>query len=341
MSITPSQYTFEQIASDIGIFRYKNEEDISFHTRVAYSASRFWVHAFCLDDENDGEKGIGKQALNYRLKKWLSNLANINPSLKDYFQFDNSGISIIYNRMLNVNDILEWGFDGKVCARRETRGYLPTGQMALFGFYDPTSNPLKNKLIISGLMTIIHNSSASALPYNQWWTSYLDYLPWEPLNNYSKVVYIDPNCSRWNINYNDAHRVDPIWINGIAIAIVENAVRGNTYLLARHTRKGVTVSRITWLLAEEVFFWMRSKVTNPVVASYQKLDAKHSELYCPLGFLPASHNRYIDALSWPLENITSQQRRIVRNEALPTVKSLLGDCSVLLKEKINGQKLWY
>lgn len=45
------------IASDIGVRRFIGESEESFCRRVSYSASRFWLQAFCMDDGECGKKG--------------------------------------------------------------------------------------------------------------------------------------------------------------------------------------------------------------------------------------------------------------------------------------------
>ena len=42
------------MAADLGMSRYRNESDKSFGIRTVYSASRFWIEAFCLDDGRMG-----------------------------------------------------------------------------------------------------------------------------------------------------------------------------------------------------------------------------------------------------------------------------------------------
>lgn len=68
---------FEEMAKDLGVERYAGETDLSFCIRSAYSASRFWTAAFCMDDGQDGARGVTPQALGRRLGRWISSLNRI------------------------------------------------------------------------------------------------------------------------------------------------------------------------------------------------------------------------------------------------------------------------
>ena len=59
------------MAESLGIKRIKGEGERPFVIRCLYSACRFWVEAFCLDDGYGGNEGIRRQLIARRLRACL------------------------------------------------------------------------------------------------------------------------------------------------------------------------------------------------------------------------------------------------------------------------------
>ena len=96
---------FNLIASDVGVVRYKKEDDASFCLRTAYSSARFMVGVACMDDGMDASQGISKQGINRRFKKWVSQLDSLCPGLYAWFDADGKGIQAVYNRLIDAGEI--------------------------------------------------------------------------------------------------------------------------------------------------------------------------------------------------------------------------------------------
>ena len=131
------------MAADLGMSRYRNESDKSFGIRTVYSASRFWIEAFCLDDGRMGADGCQPGIISRKLNLWLDRISSIYPfigqwinSQRHYTPFS----KLLYNRLIMVGDIISENNGGTYrCSSRHTI-QIDNGLKALLGVYDTTGN---------------------------------------------------------------------------------------------------------------------------------------------------------------------------------------------------------
>ena len=153
------------MAADLGMSRYRNESDKSFGIRTVYSASRFWIEAFCLDDGRMGADGCQPGIISRKLNLWLDRISSIYPfigqwinSQRHYTPFS----KLLYNRLIMVGDIISENNGGTYrCSSRHTI-QIDNGLKALLGVYDTTGND--TSLPISGMMLatkLNHRSSVT------------------------------------------------------------------------------------------------------------------------------------------------------------------------------------
>ena len=89
------------MAGDIDIPRIPDESDTQFSHRVSYSALRFWIQAFCLDDGYGGSYGVSSSAIVRKSILWLRNLSDLYPSLIDWY-YGNASIKDHLRQLLRV-----------------------------------------------------------------------------------------------------------------------------------------------------------------------------------------------------------------------------------------------
>ena len=258
-----SMEVFNIMASDIGVFRYFGEEEESFCHRTAYSAARFWISAFCLDDGADGEKGLSKQAINRRLKNWIEDLDRLHPGLAKWFAIENGGLPSVYNRLIDILDIEANGFNDTYVTTSATERAVSEDCSLITGFYDPTATLMPvcghrvRDCAISGLTTIISTHNAQTERHKPWWMSDLEYMRWERAANFGEVKYANAHSSRWNVNHSDVWLETPDWSTEVALAKIEGTGVAPMLCAAKNTKRGVEVSQITWNMAQELFFHLR------------------------------------------------------------------------------------
>lgn len=325
------------IASDIGLNRYDGEQENSFCLRVAYSAARFWLSAFCMDDGANGKEGISKQAMNRRLKGWVLELDAIHPGAREWFDADGNGISTVYGRLIDTGDIVLNGFKETYLAKYPSIVPISSDFSCITGFFDTTTNNgpcgyAPKLTVASGLLTLVHAQNGAVGRPEPWWDTDFDYMSWKRSSGYSDVRFADISTSRWNINRSDVWVEAPEWVDGLALARVDGNGVAPIVFVARQVRGGARLSRITWNQAQELFFFLRQKSGNGAVARYGMLDELHAQAKLPVGFVPGHINRFLDAVGWPVEDVRDKFNRIFRVEALPLVRELLAASSIGFEE---------
>lgn len=332
------------IASDIGVRRFVGESKESYCHRISYSASRFWLQAFCLDDGECGKRGLSKQAMNRRLKKWVMSLDRICPGIDAWFDSGGNGIRTVYNRLIDIGGLTLNGFEGSYVATPPVVINLSDGLSCISGYFDPTAKHAKvcgynaDSLVLSGLLSLARSDNKPVMRPASWWIEDLKYLDWENASDFDDVRFADARTARWNINRSDVWIEEPLWVSDIALARVDCNGGDSIIFVATKAKGRVRLSKITWIQAQELLFYLRREYGNGAISRYVMLDESHARAILPVGFIPGHLNRVLDAIGWPVENAEDRFNRIVRAEALPLVEELLAASYIGFERASNDRR---
>lgn len=334
---------FNVIASDVGVKRIAGEDEESFCRRTAYSAARFWLQAFCMDDGAAGKRGLAKQAMNRRLEGWISALDRIHPGIEKWFDADGKGIPAVYNRLIDIGDLAPNGFSGLYVATPPSRIALSEGFSCITGYFDPTDNSGlsandANPPLLSGLASLVRFENGPIFRPESWWIRDSEYLSWEKATDFDEIEFADVHTSRWNINRSEVWRDEPLWIHDLALARARGTSIDSIIFMATRKRSRIRLSRISWIQAQELFFYLRSESGNGVVARYSILDDLHAQAFLPIGFAPGHINRILDAIGWPVDNAVDRFSRIIRVETLPLAEELLSASYIGFERVLDGKQ---
>lgn len=309
------------IARDIGVERWKGESGASFSIRTAYSASRFMIESFCIDDAANGSAGISKQALNAKLKKWLRSIEPAVPEAKDWFLIDEGGMSLAYKRLIDLGDLLSVGFTDRFAARGETNLQPNASTKLKVGFYDMTKPSPFN---VSGLTSLASEAGAGSLERAPWWEEDLGYLNWSSSSCYGPLEYANAKTSRWGLRKSDSWTADPFFSNGLSLARkTPTPNQPISYYVVQKTRSSFKAAEVDYSKAQELFFYIKKSFGNPVRSYVWPLDEKHLGVFAPLGLLAPSERRFTSAIYWPEESIIDGARGSMRTEGLQLLKDTL------------------
>ena len=333
---------FNVIASDIGIRRFEGEDEDSFCRRTTYSAARFWLSAFCMDDGANGEAGLTKPAMNRKLKRWIASLDTIRPGIGKWFNADGEGIRAIYNRLIDVGDLALNGFEDSYVAIPPVVKELSGTLSCISGYFDPTATCINvcgrdvGSLVLSGMLSLVRSENGPVKRQASWWIEDLKYAGWESVSAFSEVKFADVRTSYWNINRTDVWGEEPLWVNDFALARVDHNGADSMIFVAARTRGITRLHRVTWIQAQEFFFYLRRESGNQAISRYVMLDELHMRAALPIGFLPGHLNCILDAIGWPVEDAEDRFNRIIRVEALPLVEELLSTGYIGFERASNG-----
>lgn len=73
------------MARDLGVRRMEVETDDGFACRTVYSALRFWIQAYCIDDGYGGAVGLAPETVDRKAVRWLRSMAELYPCLEGWF----------------------------------------------------------------------------------------------------------------------------------------------------------------------------------------------------------------------------------------------------------------
>lgn len=330
---------FMRMARDVGVKRHSGETDDSFFTRVAYTGSRYWVSAFCMDDGAGGTDGLTRQALNRRLKTWIGRLSEVRPSLGDWFEANQGGVSCVYNRLINIEEIVPNGFSGRFLAQPPRLLPVSKGHALIIGMADPTVQAGdvlghdRSSIVASGLASLVSTCTEPPGRTPRWWETEWGLLQWARASEFDGVEYANPKARSWSLGKTETWSPSVELTDGIAIArTISNARGGTNYYAVRGGRREKLLCLIDLTRAYELYYFIRKRAGNPVVARLQRLDDAHIRFDMPLRLIPGEQGRVLEAISWPMSSVSDSFRRIARAEAADLVGNLLAICNVALRE---------
>ena len=316
---------FEAMASDIGVRRYVGEDDLSFCARTAYSASKYWVSAFCMDDGQDGSRGVTGQVLSKRLNRWVTSLDQVMPVLGRWFDANGKrDVKAIYGRLIDVGDILLVGEKGRCVARSVTFEPITAGTALALGFFEPATADFAESMVTSGLGAFVSGNFEAPTSCAPWWETDCPYMAWGRTSDYGELQYVDPCSRRWGLANPDSWTEEHLGNLQLSLARYVDAASGQPhYLAVRRLGKHELASCIDRHMAQELFIHLKNESGNPIAVAFKRIDGFHSKAYLPVSVLPSQISATIDALSWPVEGVSVDGDRIFRSETVGAVKKLL------------------
>lgn len=155
------------MAADLGVQRMKEENDARFVCRVSYSALRFWMQAFCLDDGYGGSYGVSASAIIRKSTIWLRNLADLYPGLLEWYRFNEDGgadgLASILRTLIKAQDLVRTEDGLYRCTAAHTVPVGTRSRMTL-GIADPTDTG--KTIPLSGMGSITFTTSPSSARRN-------------------------------------------------------------------------------------------------------------------------------------------------------------------------------
>ena len=129
------------MAGDLGLHRMYREDDVRFACRVSYSALRFWMQAFCLDDGYGGAYGVSESAIVRKSAIWLRNLADLYPGILEWYRLDEDagarGLASILQTLASMRDLVKTEDGLYQCTAAHT-ATVGTHARIRLGLTDPT-----------------------------------------------------------------------------------------------------------------------------------------------------------------------------------------------------------
>lgn len=332
---------FVRMARDVGVKRHIGETDDSFFSRVAYTGSRYWISAFCMDDGAEGTEGLTRQALNRKLKIWINRLNEIWPSMGNWFEIDHGGISYVYNRLIDIEEIVPNGFSDRFLAQPPRLLPVSKSNALIIGMTDPTiktGDILGHDLsciVASGLASLVSTSTDLPNRTPRWWETEWELLQWARASEFEGVEYVNPKARSRGLGKTEIWSPSVELTDEIAIARTISSVKGGTnYYAVRDGTREPLLCSIDQTRAYELYYFIMKRAGNPITVLLQRLDDVHIrfDMPLPLRLIPGEQGRVLETISWPISSVSDSFRRIARAETANLVGELLANCNIALRE---------
>lgn len=339
--MTCSDYLFTQMAADVGVEQIKGETDEEFRRRIAYTGTRHWISAFCLDDGANGTEGLSLWALNARLRMWIERLDCACPGIGAWFELDGGGVSGIYEQLIDIGELEPNGFSGRYRAHPQ-RLLQVTDAAALVIGTDFCGDMLReiddrqmSDAVASGLATIVPSESTAMGRPAPWWEIEWNLLPWINASKLAAVEYVLPSARGWGLRKAEVWSCDFHPVHGMGLARTKTDSASNEYYAARLVGRRTLLSLIDVNRAYELYYGLRSMERNPVTSTFSMVGHRHIRVQMPLCVLPREWGRVLEVMGWPKERVSDSNNMLFRVECLPLIENILSECNVALKEARN------
>lgn len=130
------------MAGDLGVMRIAGEDDARFTARTAYTALRFWMQAYCLDDGYGGSYGLSGNTVRHRAVDWLRGIGAIQPGMASWYGGTDGyadAAARVFEVLKATGDLVRTADGLYRCTSRHS---LPvgTGRAIVMGLADPTDD---------------------------------------------------------------------------------------------------------------------------------------------------------------------------------------------------------
>lgn len=298
-----------KIASDLGIYRFREETVIEYKCRVLYSAMASWIKAIALDQPVGTREeciiGVSRRHIYVRSCEVFNSLMGIFPETSYWFELDSANIhpvNIIRERLINHEDLLNVGFDTNLSLASAHSCQLTSQYESVYG------KVLGDGVIYSGITTLLKakadtSTEIERLPF----VSIEDFMKkalWIPMALDSlEPMYFDPTHYAKN-NYSAWKNTLPNCKSKTVLARIQiNNATYEYYLLKPEMN---LMHKIDPFLQGQgyhtlIMYELRKRENNNVIATAVKYnDHVRITLYT---HLPTRERILLESYAWPYHRI--------------------------------------
>lgn len=143
------------MAQDLHVRRIRNEDDDTYMRRVMYSALRYWIMAYALDDGFGGSFGVSEDTVIRKASCWLNEMSELRTGTGDDKSRNRERkiCSMMLEDMIAIGDLVQTRGTMTSCVEKHVVAFAP-GMSAVLGFRDPTDSQDAG-MFVSGALTLM------------------------------------------------------------------------------------------------------------------------------------------------------------------------------------------
>lgn len=332
----------EEIAKDLGIKRFRTENEKSYCSRVIYSGIACWIKASTMDSNQSAEESVGVSKIHvlHKTEPILNEILARIPCVVPYFTEEGcSVIGDMRDRMLRTGELEYVGFKTNIILRKRESFQLGSG------IYREVGTILDENSVAVGLSQI-HLGEIETVIVDEketgeiWLRHYLQTASWKKISKLDdKYEYFDANMKTGS-NYACWVHSFPGGVNNSVVLLRSGDSRtGYTYYLLNR-ENGLHIHAIDSFYAslgevKRIMFLLRKQANNAVKV-YVREYADNVQI--KLGAtLPDREENLLYSYAWPIEKYTNKINWIMLPKIWIYIKSFFEILGLEIMEEIyNG-----
>ena len=310
------------MSTDMGIFPYKNESQVSFLYRVIYSGLGQW----CLSIASSPETSVSKHAQSAAINRLIDKYIELFPQVANSFLDDSTRFSVFLRRVYEETGYLITDLSNK----NNVANYGRTLNFGNKNLYFSTCD----KCAIEGLGVFVSNEYQPST-----WRDILirDSLDWEEflesqyaLVNFDtrdidccELEFFNPRLSRTpSASWSNTMMTDKSVARKSSTGPFYRVLKYNNELLFCEDLLNVAGDELTAYEYRRLYFALKKYYNNPVRAQILLLDDEYSKITFD-GHLPNREHYFMLLCSWPNMCFTNKREFIIKNDTVEHIKEVI------------------
>lgn len=335
---------FEVIGKELNISRYAGESTRMLHARVAYSALGMWIKTLSAAQTKE-EDFLSKASLHRKVATIIHNFIKVDHELAKWFypSEKSNPENIIRDVLLRCGNIIEQGFDSKICceAKKNVRiddtsaliiGYSSAGEFdfvtGLACVVNGNFKGVKNDLNDEFQIPLLNAKNQLEIAEKR--------AKWEKLNKIDNLEFFDP--TRKKVLSSCWIPFLPLVSNQIYIARSRYTFGMHDYFLAKRENGTNFISNISEysrnpMIRDTQRLLYAVKSVYGVSASALVERGLEYSIWHFWSKLPPAEEAVLRYIGWPLENIDNPKNEfVIRNEFSALIESIGKNLDIKMEE---------
>ena len=341
MNSAMNEALLSKMETDMRLFRFCNESQTKYVTRVLYSGVAIWMKAIALDgfqENRDQPSSVSKKHHTERSSFILKQFLDFAPEARTWFYDDNSidkplfPIHIMQDRLLLSGELAELAFTNRITSVLPTKNYIADNIVRCKGLHNDIHTQY------NGVTSVIEGELSAKN----------DNLSIDTLDFVEKyLLSTDFVTDTWNTEkeyFNPYTRTDTFYQSWVKqppkqefyVSRIETGVQQYRYFI-EWSKSGITKSfRIDDYIYENgnllrILLAFRHKVNNPITVKITHFP-DHFELTRYIKSLPYPEEATLQAIGWPNNSISDNLNFCYHRYMLPEIKKVLKNLLIKISE---------
>lgn len=341
MNSAMNEALLSKMETDMNLFRFCNENQTKYVSRVLYSGMAMWMKAIALDgfQENSNQPtSVSKKHHTERSSFILKQFLDFAPEARAWFYDDNSldkpllPIQIMQERLLLSGELAELGFTNRIVSVLPTKNYISDNLVRYKGLHNDIHTQYNGVTSAIEEESIFENDKLSIDTLN-FVEKYLHSANFKTDTWNAEKEYFNP-CIRTDTFYQSWQKRPPeqeFYVSRIETGIQQYLyfIESSKFCITKSFKIDDYIYRNGNL--SRILLAFRYKVDNPITVKIMHFP-DHFELTRYIKSFPYPEEATLQAIGWPQNSISDNLNFCYHSYMLPEIKKILKNLLVKINE---------